>query len=71
MEISDSDDQGGNTPPITAEYIGKSLSQIANTLNELTKWKDQMTSQVIKIFLFHRNIHLYCSFNSVFLKPFF
>ena len=57
MDISDSDDQGGNTPPITNEFIGKSLSQIANTLNELTKWKDQMTSQVINLFLFHRNVH--------------
>ena len=62
MENSDGEDQGGNTPPITAEYIGKSLNQIASTLNELTKWKNQMTSQVITIFLFHRNIHLYCSF---------
>ena len=57
MDISDSDDQGGNTPLITNEVIGKSLSQIANTLNELMKWKDQMTSQVINIFLFHRNVH--------------
>ena len=57
MDISDSDDQGGNTPPITNEVVGKSLGQIANTLNELLKWKDQMTSQVINIILFHRNVH--------------
>ena len=56
MENSDGEDQSGYTPPITADYIGKSLTQIMSTLKVLTEWKEQMTLQVIKNFIFQRNI---------------
>ena len=52
MNISDDDSQSGGTPPITNEFLSRSLSQITSTLNDLAKWKGQMTSQVIKKFLF-------------------
>ena len=41
METSDGEDQGGYTPPITAEYIEKILTRIVSTLNDLTKWKSK------------------------------
>ena len=53
MENSENDNkQGGTTPPITVEFIGKSLSTITNTLKELTDLKRQQTSQVINLLLF-------------------
>ena len=42
MINSDSEQQCGNTPPITAEFIEQTLSRIMRTLNELTEWKQQV-----------------------------
>ena len=47
MEHSDSKDQSGHTLPITAAFLGKSLTQIMSTLKDITEWKEQQTLQVI------------------------
>ena len=42
MDNSDREQQGGNTPPITAEFIEQTISQFSRTLKELTDWKQQV-----------------------------
>ena len=68
MENTDSEEQGGNTPPITAEFIEQTFSQFTRTLKELTEWKQQ----VIKIFkkFFKLNIAIIPFFMWLFLKLF-
>ena len=70
MENPDSDDQGGHTLPITAEFIGNSLSQIMSTLKNLTGWKNQQTLQVVYDYNFQKNIEIILLFQWSFLKLF-
>ena len=42
MENTNSEEQGGNTPTITAEFIEQTFSQFTRTLKELTEWKQQV-----------------------------
>ena len=70
MENPDSEDQGGHTPPITAEFIGNSLSQIMSTLKNLTGWKNQQTLQVVYDYNFQKNIAIILLFQWSFLKLF-
>ena len=46
MEYSNSDEQGGNTLPITTEFIQSNFSHIMRTLKDLPDWKNQQTLQV-------------------------
>ena len=70
MENPDSEDQGGHTPPITAEFIGNSLSQIMSTLKNLTGWKNQQTLQVVYDYNFQKNIAIILLFQWLFLQLF-
>ena len=62
MDNTDSEEEGGNTPPITAEFIEQTFSQFSRTLKELTDWKQQ----VIKIFSKNFKIE-YCNYTVLYV----